>query len=96
METKSQKRVKIGKKYRYFSKIIKIVCTGVPRNMTVGKCRLPYSVLDMKGCLQFISFKKCFAHVYFTLKLILLWLLYDIFIIIVGIKQLNKLWKKTF
>ena len=42
--------------------------------MTVGKsfeCRLQYTVLDIKGCLQFISFKKSFAQVYVTLKLIL-------------------------
>ena len=36
------------------------------------ECRLPYTVLDIKGWLQFISFKKSFAQVYFTLKLILL------------------------
>jgi len=49
---------------------------GVPRNMTVAvdsfECRLPYTVLDIKGCLQFISFKKSFAQIYFALKLILL------------------------
>jgi len=48
--------------------IVKFVC-GPP---TKGKCRLPYTVLDIKGCLQFISFKKSFAQIYFTLKLILL------------------------
>ena len=36
------------------------------------ECRLPYAVLDIKGCLQFISFKKSFSLVYFTLKLMLL------------------------
>jgi len=34
--------------------------------------RLPYTVSDIKGCLQFISFKKSFAQIYFTFKLILL------------------------
>ena len=48
---------------------------GVPRNMTVGEsflCRPPYTVLDSKskGFMQFISFKKSFAQLYFTLKLI--------------------------
>ena len=69
---------------------------GVPQNMTVGKCRLPNTLLDIKGCLQFIMFKKSFAQIYFTLKLILLWLLYNIFIIVFGIKHLNKLPKKAF
>ena len=36
------------------------------------ECRLPYAILDIKGCLQFISFKKSFSLVYFTLKLMLL------------------------
>ena len=36
------------------------------------ECRLPYTVLDIKGSLQFFSFKKSFALVYFTLKIILL------------------------
>ncbi len=30
------------------------------------------TVLDIKGCLQFISFKKSFAQICFTFKLILL------------------------
>ena len=37
------------------------------------ECRLPCTVSDIKGCLQFYLFKKSFAQVYFTLKLILLW-----------------------
>ena len=40
---------------------------------------LPYTVLDIKGCLQFISFEKSFAQIHFTLKLILL--KYDSYII---------------
>ena len=36
------------------------------------ECPLPYTVLDIKGCLQFILFKKSFAQIYFTFKLILL------------------------
>ena len=36
------------------------------------ECRLPYTVLDIKGCLQFISFKNYFAQTFFTFKLILL------------------------
>jgi len=53
------------------------------------ECRLPYTVLDIKGCLLFISLKKSFAQIYFALKLILL--LHDsyiiFFIIVFGIKQ---------
>ena len=30
------------------------------------ECRLPYAVLNIKGRLQFISFKKSFAQIYFT------------------------------
>ncbi len=33
------------------------------------ECRLPYTVLDIKGCWQFISFEKSFAQVYFTLRI---------------------------
>ena len=32
---------------------------------------LPYTVLDSKGFMQFISSKKSFAQIYFTLKVIL-------------------------
>ena len=49
------------------------------------ECRLPCTVLDTKGCLQFISFKKSFALVYFTI----IWLLINIFIIVFRIKKIN-------
>ena len=35
------------------------------------ECRLPLTVLDIKGCLQFISLKKSFAQIYFTLTFLL-------------------------
>ena len=40
--------------------------------MVNGKCRLPYTVLDIKGFLQFTLLDKSVAQIYFTLKLILL------------------------
>ena len=36
------------------------------------ECRLPYIVLYINRCLQFVSFKKSFAQICFTLNLILL------------------------
>ena len=42
--------------------------------------------------------QKSFAQdiFYFEINFTMTWLLYNIFIIVFGIKQLNKLWKKTF
>ena len=62
------------------------------------ECLLPYAVLDINDFLHFISRRKPFNQIDFTLKSILL--LYDchilFFVILFGIKQLYKLWKKTF
>ena len=62
------------------------------------ECLVPYTVLIYKDILQFILLKKSFTQIYFHLKSILQ--LYDchilFFVILFGIKQLNKLWKKTF
>ena len=71
---------------------------GVSQNMTVGgyscECHLPYHVFDIKAFLP----KKIFYSLNFILKSILQE--YDcyiiFFIILIDIKQLNKLWKKTF
>ena len=62
------------------------------------ECRLPCTVSDIKGCLQFYLFKKifCSSIFYFEINFTMIWLLYNIFIIVFDIKQLNKLWKKTF
>ena len=45
---------------------------GVQRNRTVGECLFPYNILDIKDCLQFISWTKYFSQIYFALKSILL------------------------
>ena len=60
------------------------------------KSRLPKTVLDIKSCLQFITYKTIFAQVFFfEVNFYIIWLLYNIFIVL-GIKRLNKLWKKKF
>ena len=55
------------------------------------ECRLPYTVLDSKGFMQFISVKKSFAQIYFRINFSITWLLYNISIIVFGIKQSNKI-----
>ena len=48
-----------------------------------------HCILDIKGCLQFISLNKSFAQIFFTLKLILLYDSYKIFLLLFFV--LNKL-----
>ena len=60
-------------KWRFFSFVNKIFRYRVSHEtwqlVNSFGCRLPYTVLGIKGCLQFISFNKSFAQIYFTLKL---------------------------
>ena len=53
---------------RYFKYYEFILALKLKQLVNNFECRLPYTVLDIKGCLQFISFNKSFAQVYFTLK----------------------------
>ena len=59
---------------------------------------LPYAVLVSKGFMQFRSFKTSFAQqiLFNEINFAITLLIYNIFIIDFVIKQLNKLWKKTF
>ena len=50
-----------------------------------------YTVLDIRGCLQFFFVKKSFAQIYFRINFAITWLLYNISIIVFGIKQSNKI-----
>ena len=58
------------------------------------ECLLPPTVLDIKDLLQFVSLKKCLTHIYFTLKLILLyyelWLLYNILLMSLVLNTLTN------
>ena len=74
MEQKTQFQVNLYfKNYVYDSVLNFKGDTGCPTKYANSfECRLPYTVLDIKGCLQFISFKKSFAQICFTLKIILL------------------------
>ena len=58
--------------------------------MNSFECLLPCTVLDVKDFLQINSLRKSFTQIYFTDCHIIF------FVILLGIKQLNKLWKKTF
>ena len=62
------------------------------------ECLLTYTLLDIKDFSQFISLKDSFSQICFTLKSNLLFYECHIifFNILFGIKQFNKLWKKTF
>ena len=62
------------------------------------ECRLPYTVLDIKGFLAVYFVKKIFCSniLDFEINFTIIWLLYNIFIIVFPIKQLKKFWKKTF
>jgi len=61
------------------------------------ECRLPYTVLHIKDFLHFTSLKNSFTQICFTLKSNLLFHECHIifFIVLLGIKKLKKIWKKT-
>ena len=59
-------------------------------------CLLTYTVLDIKGCLlQIISFKTIFCSTIFYFE-VNFTTIYELNNLCICIKQLNKLWKKTF
>ena len=62
------------------------------------ECLLPWTVLDIKHFFAVYFVNKIFYSniFHFEINFTIIWLPHNIFIILFGIKQLNKLWKKTF
>ena len=57
---------------------------------------LPYIILDIKDFFQFISLTNSFTQIYFPLKSIFFKMTAMLYFFLFCIKELNKLWKKTF